>query len=207
MRNQKKALVAGIAGLAILAATGGTFAMWYAEGSLSTDTVETGYLRLSEDVVWEEGTVDRDGGQLDVWVPGDWALGVIENGIELRGDNMIADFVVEAAASVSTGDDVQPIQVWMEIGGEWRHVNESATYTWEGITEADSGDIRIAIGFPTFIDGWHATSSWPAELTVSAASETEPGALWWAQDWMDYTSETLELESVSMTLLQRTHNN
>ncbi|MBO0923061.1 alternate-type signal peptide domain-containing protein [Cellulomonas sp. zg-ZUI199] len=112
MKNRTKGVVAGVAGVALLAG-GTTFALWSDSADVAGGTITNGKLDVEASALaWVDASPDRaDKGHaisnLTTWrmVPGDVVEGTSEIDVTLVGDNLVAELGVDttAAANLPTG--------------------------------------------------------------------------------------------------------
>ncbi|MBO0899659.1 alternate-type signal peptide domain-containing protein [Cellulomonas sp. zg-ZUI22] len=106
MKNRTKGVVAGVAGVALLAG-GTTFALWSDSADVAGGTITNGKLDVEASALaWVDASPDRaDKGHaisnLTTWrmVPGDVVEGTSEIDVTLVGDNLVAELGVDTTAS------------------------------------------------------------------------------------------------------------
>jgi len=118
MNTRKKAIVSAVAGAALLAGTGATFALWQdssdLDGGFDAITIHVGELNLaniaSETNQVTLGTAD-DGTVAFRWVPGDWLTSTITIDLPAQadlvtyaGDNMVWELTFQPSGADATVD-------------------------------------------------------------------------------------------------------
>jgi alternate signal-mediated exported protein len=115
MRNKKKAIIAAVAGAAIMAGTGGTFALWFDQAALGSnvDSIATGNLDLTVGNVegrwvWTEVSNSASSALVDNavtfdgnLVPGDqikWEWTASDIDLFLTGDTIVANLYLDDVA-------------------------------------------------------------------------------------------------------------
>ncbi len=106
MKSKTKGLIAGVAGIALLAG-GSTFALWSAEATVAGGTITNGDLNVTAatPLSWVDTSADRtDAGHpiinINTWrmVPGDTAEGTVAVDVTLIGDNLAAELDLTSTA-------------------------------------------------------------------------------------------------------------
>jgi len=116
MKNRTKGVIAGAAGVALLAG-GTTFALWSDSASVAGGVITNGNLDVAPvgTPAWQDVSEDRTDGphaiDIATWrmVPGDVAQGTYGFQVALEGDNLVAELTVDrvdAAATLPEGMSV-----------------------------------------------------------------------------------------------------
>ncbi|SFJ80579.1 alternate-type signal peptide domain-containing protein [Cellulomonas sp. KH9] len=109
MKNRTKGVIAGAAGVALLAG-GTTFALWSDSASVAGGVITNGNLDVAPvgTPAWQDVSDDRADGphaiDIDTWrmVPGDVAEGTYGFQVALEGDNLVAELKVDTADPAAT---------------------------------------------------------------------------------------------------------
>ena len=114
MNNKTKGVIAGIAGLALLGG-GATFATWSDSATLGGATITNGNLDVTAtgSMAWSDVSSDTVGAPVAIpniadWrmVPGDTLEGSQSLTVDVEGDNLVANLLVETTAVTALPDDV-----------------------------------------------------------------------------------------------------
>lgn len=148
MNNKTKGVIAGIAGLALLGG-GTTFALWSDSDTISGATITNGQLSVDAlgAMVWTDESNDVSGSpeiDLDTFrmVPGDLLRGSQSLEVEVEGNNLVADLLVDtAAATVPTGVEV----TYDVLQGSTVLASDVALGTDTPLTDVASGTYTVVV--------------------------------------------------------------
>jgi len=114
MNNKTKGVIAGIAGIALLGG-GTTFALWSDSATISGGTITNGNLEVEAigPLTWADVSSDVSGTPVAIanianWrmVPGDTLEGSQDLDVQVEGNNLVANLLVDTTAVASLPDDV-----------------------------------------------------------------------------------------------------
>ncbi|RPF26409.1 alternate-type signal peptide domain-containing protein [Georgenia muralis] len=146
----RKAVLAGVAGIALLAAGGGSFATWSDSEDLGGATITSGYLRIDgSSVVWTAGGKEI---ALDDYlvIPGSVLTYTATVDVDLAGDGLEAELATTLPTAVTAATAAKEADVAL-AGGLTVDVQVNGQ---DGTTITDSGEYTVVatITFPTVDD-------------------------------------------------------
>ncbi|WP_341359346.1 alternate-type signal peptide domain-containing protein [Georgenia sp. M64] len=162
----RKAVLAGVAGIALLAAGGGSFATWSDTEDLGGATITSGHLRVDEaSVVWTAGGEEI---AIDDYlvIPGSVLTYTATVDVALAGDGLEAELATTLPTAVTAAAEAEAdvalaegLTVEVQVNGQ------------DGTTITDSGEYTVVatITFPTVDDAEAAWGQRAQDATAELA--------------------------------------
>ncbi len=150
MNNKTKGVIAGIAGLALLGG-GTTFALWSDSATLTGATITNGNLDVTATgtMAWADVSSDTVGAPVSIpiiadWqmVPGDALEGSQSLTVEVEGDNLVANLLVDTVSATLPAGVTATYDV---LRGATVVANDIALGTDTPITDVESGTYTVVL--------------------------------------------------------------
>jgi len=156
MKQRNKAIAAGLVGLALIAATPGTFATWFDTQEIQVGAIQTGTLELnvSDDSTdgWLFNGERRDDLQGIQWIPGHVATASLIVEPELVGDGLTAELQITEAPGDNSFElkedghiyyEGEPTNLFAQIAIDGAEFGERRTLTADDTVGPISLEVRI----------------------------------------------------------------